>query len=138
MGRKFWITSAIAGVVLAFGAPTATAHETSYDTQIEFDESTSNAGFFTFTGRLESSKDQCLPKRTIKFFAVEDQGTINLNDDVRTLLDKDSTSANGAFYLEGDSPAGTDYWVVRLEKKNIGPSGHKHICEADTSAFADG
>lgn len=57
--------------------------------------------------------------------------------DVRTLVDTDSTDLNGAFYFQGDLPDGNDYVTVRAVRKNIGPSGHRHICKTGSLTITD-
>ena len=138
VNRTWSIASAIAVAILVLGVNTANAHETSFPSEIFIDEFiyAQASGDTTSTGHITSPKEGCVPGRTVNFFAVSDAGTPrDPSDDVRTLLDTDRTSLNGAYYVEGDSPIGTDSWIVRVTRKNIGSSGHKHFCQSADAGF---
>jgi len=130
VNRTLSIVSAVAVAGLVFGVNIASAHNTSSPTEMFLDEISGQSGDVTATGHLDSPKAGCVPNRTVKLFAVSDEGTAqDPGDDERTLLDTDRTSLNGAFYLEGSAPAGTDYFLILATRKNIGSSGHKHLCQ---------
>jgi hypothetical protein len=133
-GRTWPIVLAVAVAAFAFPAVSATAHETSSQTDIVDDAFIFNGEEIFVTGHLTSPKEGCLANRTVRLFAMDDAGTpSDPSDDVRTSMDTDRTSRNGGFYLKGVFPEEADYVYVRVARKNIGPPGHKHICEPQSA-----
>ena len=131
--RTWSIASAFAVAVLMLGAATAHAHKTSFETEVRIDAVYYSGPTVTVAGYVSSLKAECVPNRTVQLIAAENLNTPDQSDDRRTVVDTDRTSLNGAYRVRGDRPPGTDYTYVRVTQKNIGSSGHRHICQADTN-----
>ncbi len=138
MSRKLWIALAIAVGVLAFGATTAVAHRTSFNSEIALDDIDTPGDDIVVEGRVRSPNDRCKPNRLVTLFAGENSGTPdNPRDDELTFVGADRTGPRGFFRIVGEFPAGTDYFVLHVTRKNIGQGDHRHICRADTDIVPD-
>lgn len=122
----------IAGVVgcaaaVALAAP-ATAHNNVFESQLIQDDVGCCAEFRAI-GFVESQRAACVPDRKVKLFFHE--------SGVKTLIDTDRTSDNGAWVLRGAVPEPLpDSYTLKVPKERLeSPSGHRHVCGAD--AFSD-
>jgi hypothetical protein len=125
---------AVLAAILGLGAATAAeAHQTSYPTEIEVKYvqtggALRGSGFPLFVGGdVSSPRAACVPDRRVKVFGLTPAPRGFL---VPVLIDTDRTSANGA-WSGVDDFAGMFGVKARVTKRNIGASGHKHICQAD-------
>jgi hypothetical protein len=129
MSRKLLLGLAIAVAVLVLGATTAVAHRTSFNTEIDVenvDVLVNGETLIRIEGDLISPKAACRPGRFVVAFTVNEIGEV-------TIIDSDVTDAEGDFFLQGPLPPDRpDAMFVSVARKNIGPPGHRHICQADT------
>jgi hypothetical protein len=76
-------------------------------------------------GEVRSPKPACVPDRKVKVFRVKDGPDF--------FIAADKTNAAGKWQVSlGESPPGGSYYGKAV-RRNIGPSGHRHICRAATS-----
>lgn len=130
MSRKLWIGLAVAVAMLTVAVATAAAHRTGWETDIRDQNAVRDAqtNLVTITGRVYSVKDKCRPQRNISASARENQGTADPGDDTLTPVGTDVTRAGGVFEIRGVYPQGTDDFLLQVARKNIGGSGHRHMC----------
>ena len=127
MGRVVGGTLAALGALIAIaviGLGTASAHTIHFESTVSIQVCCDSDGLWDFAGEVTSPKARCEPRRTVKLFRKRsgpDQ-----------LMGRDRTDSVGAWHVEPNpSPAGTYY--ARVARKDIGPPGHNHICDADRS-----
>jgi hypothetical protein len=111
---------------LALGGGVAEAHNTTFQTNVEFQGSYAVNGFDAVGGQVSSPRSGCVPNRTVRVFAIENGS--------RELVDIARTSDNGAFVGLGDFGAADDA-RAKVTRKNIGGSNHRHICGAANASF---
>jgi hypothetical protein len=125
--KRIMVTVLGIAAIGAVASP-ATAHDTSFNSEIQIEGLVGvTVDDYRYYGRVDSPKPDCVPGRTVKIFALTPEG--------RLLIDTDRTSRNGSFFGGGDfTPTDGDVTGVRVTvvKRNIGPSGHRHLCEADS------
>jgi hypothetical protein len=129
---KYRVLASLSAVgALALGGGVAEAHNTTFQTSVEFQESYEVNGQTGLAGQVSSTRAQCVPNRTVKVFAILQNGS-------RELIDIARTSDNGAFAGIGDFSNAVDA-LARVRRKNIGGSGHRHICgKASANFFSNG
>src|SRR5688500_5336473 len=114
---------------LALGGGVAEAHNTTFPTSVEFQTSYDAGSELGVAGQVSSSRAAGVPNRTVKVFAI-------FIDDSRELVDIARTSDNGAFAGVGDFGNAVDA-LAKVRRKNIGGSGHRHICGRASDNFED-
>ena len=120
------IAAFCAGAVLIGGAATAAAHTTSTPTEVVFVDGaqTSSPDTLHVQGYLNTSS-KCRANRRVKIFFIYS------GSPEWTLVDEDRSSLNGNW--SGSGPIKGNYsQKIRVTRRNVGPPGHKHICEPDT------
>jgi len=123
-GRLISLAAGVA-ILVGSGAAAAGAHTTTYPTGIQISAATSDGGHIIVSGYISSENPKCLGNRLVKLYAVE---AADGGGETLTLLDTDRTSKHGAWAaLADDKPSGGELRAV-VTKRNIGPSGHKHVC----------
>ncbi len=123
------LASFMAVMALALGGGVAQAHNTTFETNVEFQAEYNASGVLGLAGQVSAQRAKCVPDRTVKVFAV-------LQDGSRRLADIARTSDNGAFAAVGDFTGAVDA-LARVTRKNIGGSGHRHICAKASTTFID-
>ena len=131
-------------VVALVGAAGAVAHTTDYPSDITFDllrcdncapkRAGGEPDSWVAGGEVFSVKAACVPGRKVKLYAAST--TVPKHGPVPPpeLLDIDRTSTNGAWSARFDNDlVGVDHLEARLVEKNIGPQGHRHICDEDVA-----
>jgi hypothetical protein len=113
------LTTGMATLVLGVGV--AAAHTTSFNSTVTIDQSE-----FVFFGTVSSPRPGCVPNRLVKLF--------RRNPD--TLVGSDTTGQDGNWEVAA-FPENAFYYA-KVTRKNIGPSGHRHICRADASPDLQG
>jgi hypothetical protein len=120
------LASLAAVAALALGGGVAQAHNTTFQTSVEFQTEYSDGGGETgLAGRVSSPRAGCVPDRTVKVFAIFNE-----------LVDIARTSDNGAFAGVGDFQLARDA-LAKVTRKNIGRSGHRHICGKASAHFVN-
>jgi hypothetical protein len=120
-----------AAAALALGGGVAEAHNTTFQTNVEFQSEYPGAGNDTgLAGQVSSQRAGCVPNRTVKVFAIFQNGS-------RELVDIARTSDNGAFAGIGDFDNAVDA-LAKVTRKNIGGSGHRHICGRASDTLVNG
>jgi hypothetical protein len=114
---------------LALGGGVAEAHNTTFPTSVEFQTDYTVNGQVGVAGQVSSPRAACVPNRTVKVFAIFQNGS-------RELVDIARTSENGAFAAIGDFGNAVDA-LAKVTRKNIGGSGHRHICGRASDNFVD-
>jgi hypothetical protein len=141
---------ALASIAAALiGATGAVAHTTSFASNVSFEffecidcnggVPTKGNELHTYVtgGQVTSPKAECVPNRKVKLYAV--YAIPRRGAATKELLDVDRTSNNGAWSGRFTHDLlGVDHLQAKLVRKNIGPSGHRHICDgdSDTHPFA--
>jgi hypothetical protein len=118
-------TGAIAALI--FGVGSTPAHTTHYSSEILLGVGSFGGGTDTaWYGNIQSPKDECRPRRTVKLFEKVTGAD--------TLLGSDKTASDSGYtiYTDGYPPPNGTYYT-RVTRKNIGRRGHHHICLADRS-----
>ena len=119
--RRIALMAVLGGVVLSAGI--AGAHTKSYKSGSSYGYPTSGAEFVV--GDLQSSNVKCEPGRRIKLF-LERGGADRKVGTTRT-------NSTGFWEIKADLQKGKRYYM-RASRKNLGPSGHRHICKAYRSS----
>lgn len=82
-------------------------------------------------------KSRCIPNRKVKLYGVPTPPPIPRGDppvEPPVLLDVDRTSDNGAWSGRFSADISNfDHLRAKLVRRDIGASGHDHICEADAA-----
>jgi hypothetical protein len=129
---KYRVLASLSAVgALALGGGVAEAHNTTFQTSVEFQEVYVVNGQLGLAGQVSSARAQCVPNRTVKVFAIFENGS-------RELLDIARTSDNGAFAGVGRPSDEIDDALAKVRRKNIGGSGHRHICGKASANFSNG
>lgn len=115
------LASLSAVAALAFGGGVAKAHNTTFQTSVEFQQAYIVGNQNGLAGQVSSPKARCVPNRTVKLVMI-------LQDGSRELVDTARTSDNGAFAGIGDFHLAVDV-LAKAPEENIGGSGHRHVCE---------
>jgi hypothetical protein len=132
----------LAAAITLVAAPSALAHETSYESDVEIVDvctipcllKSAQRGSTTdvfVAGVVGSENDKCVAGRKVKVFAVSDLPEKRGGSGTKTLVDVATTSKGGGWGARGDF-TGAEGVQAKVTKKNIGSNGHRHICEADT------
>ncbi len=123
------LASLSAVAALALGGGVAEAHNTTFQTNIElldsYDISGNEVGV---VGEVSSPRAQCVPNRTVKIFAL-------FPADPKELVDFARTSDTGQFAGGGIIAPPADNAEAKVLRKNIGGSGHRHICQKASDTF---
>jgi hypothetical protein len=131
-GRGFALTlktlTMLGMASLAVGTGVATAHATSFKSEIEI---TGTVGQtvqdFQVYGEVRSEKAKCVRGRTVKIFSVTPNGL--------KLIDTDRTSGNGFFFGGGNFGNEVDGARVKVVRRKIGRRGHAHVCKPDADTL---
>jgi hypothetical protein len=112
--------------VLVVGVSSAVAHKTSFSSEIQIVSVAPPPDDRIVEGTVESPKAKCLPRRKVKLFAI-------YPDQSQQLIAATKTRENpaGLWTGEGDF-TGAIKIKAKVLRKNIGPTGHRHICKSDT------
>jgi hypothetical protein len=124
---KKLIASVCAGAALIGGVGSAVAHTTHTPTDVIVDDvEYIPVDTFMMRGHLATTK-RCRANRRMKLFIryLDDQ-------DHWTLVDEGTSTTNGYWIGTGSDEGGVNGWKIRAARKNVGPTGHRHICDADT------
>jgi hypothetical protein len=120
--RRASLTVIVVAVAAGASGGEGLAHETSYETTIGYRNFAGYPGNALLSGRVESARPGCMPRRTVKLVVTRPSTQ-------KDVLDKAKTSENGGYGLHG-SFNGDDIADVKVTRRNIGRHGHKHICKA--------
>jgi hypothetical protein len=139
MSKRIALATIAAALV---GAAGAAAHTTSFSSNVSFDLlfcSDCNGGKgigpsahdYVAAGEVSSPKAACVPGRKVKLYAVytglDKRGGLAPEPE---LLDIDRTSEHGAWSGRfTHTLEDVDHFEARLVRRNIGPQGHRHICD---------
>jgi hypothetical protein len=124
-----WRVGAVVAVAAMLGAAPAGAHETQIESSVDvFEGFIGGKGGAGALGGVDGNP-KCVSQRSVKLRAME-------VGEPPVVIDRARTSTNGGWHMFGLFPPGYAVLDVKMVKKNIGPSGHKHICEGDV-AFVD-
>ena len=124
-------TSAMAAIaaiaMFCLIAGTAPAHTTSYRSKVTLHIGSAGGGASTvWFGEVTSPKAGCQPNRNVKVFRIEP------GPDVRVARGETDSDGHFAIQRPGYPPPNGDYYA-KVTRENIGPRGHRHICQVDRS-----
>jgi len=122
------LIAALCAALLLAGAEAAVAHTTHTPTDVIIvHDAEGPADHLGLYGFLDTPK-KCRAKRRVEV-------RFDFGDGFE-VVDQTKTSRNGNWAGSGDF-AGLFITAaqVNVAKKNIGPSGHRHICDGDTALF---
>lgn len=137
MSPRFAMLAAAAAAVLPLAAATpAAAHDATFGATVKIIHFVDQEGQFfdpvdIFDGKLTSKKQACVTKRRVLLYRRQ-AGPDKLIGELRA-------TSEGFWHLNIEDPGAGTYYA-RVQRKNIGPRGHRHICAAAVSparAFAD-
>lgn len=130
------VAALCASAVLIGAAEVAAAHNTSTPTRVEFVGTEHEPpGTYRAYGDLLTTK-KCRANRRVKIFfnyVVTGRGAGSSPE--WTLVDVDTSSRNGMWAGSGDlnmTTGGVNAVKIGATRKNVGRTGHRHICRADT------
>jgi hypothetical protein len=127
---KYRVLASLSAIgALALGGGVAEAHNMAFQTSVEFQTDYPAGNDAGVAGQVSSARARCVPDRTVKVFAI-------FADDSRELVDIARTSDNGAFAGVGDFDNAVDA-LAKVTRKEIGRSGHRHICGKASERFGD-
>lgn len=122
--KRLSIALVAVGAVMALGPSVAAAHKVHYDSTVTIDFLTDPYST-TFFGNVDSEKNACRKRRTVK--VQRDEGNNNV------LFGTDTTDNDGD-YSVSDAPAPDGAYFAKAKKRFLKNSKkHKHICDADKS-----
>jgi hypothetical protein len=122
IGRKVWIATAGALALGALGGlALVQAHTVKYDSAItDFTTSTID-GVGEFVAQVGAEKPNCVPNRDVRL----------IRDDGRKVMKSRKTNQSGVAVLRFRNGLKLDTYHLQLKKRNLGSSGHRHICSRD-------
>lgn len=126
MRAKPSLCIALATSALVLVPATASAHDTSFPTELRVQFDNGDDSNLLMGGRVKSDRGRCEGDRTVVLFArFEPGGPLEQ-------IDADRSSDNGAWAVRGNVEGYLD-GKVKVLKRDLRDGGeHDHVCEADS------